>query len=594
MVLPIIRHPKLISRLGYRLDRKDELPIPPVKTGLQAWYRGDIGVTLESGVVSEWQDISGNGNHATQATPANRPTFIANGFQNKDTIEFDGSAQFLSANSLAPIFSGSDKPYTVFIAFTADSLPAFIGALFGSGSSLSTIPNINIGISALSTTFGRLRCLRRDDLNVSAPEARSNELTGETFFVTIRFEGIQKDFYLNDVQDTQNNPHDVGALTVDLCSIGASNSSSGPSNFFDGLISEIIIYDFSLSDAQVDTVNNYLNLRYSPPSLIGGRFNFNRVSGLQAWYRADVGVTMGVSGVSAWADQSNNGNHATQLNAARQPLFSPILFNGLPSIVFSVTGMSLEANTVAPSFSYEDAPFTITFAIEQFQNQVGSRAMVGFGDSGSASNFFTVGKEGGSHLETIRNKTGESDDVVGTATIIDKAHLIITFRADANLINIQSSPTGLVRTANVVTVTFNSNHSFAIGNKIIIRNTNLATGITPFNGKFTVLAVPTATTITYAQVAENATGGAGTCHGNTKLSTFINNVIDSSSVAFENGLSNLNLFTIGALIRGAQPPSRRYDCNISEIVLWDRALTESERQFVEEEVNDAWNLTVYP
>lgn len=44
-----------------------------------------------------------------------------------------------------------------------------------------------------------------------------------------------------------------------------------------------------------------------------------RLSSLAAWYRADLGVTLNGSNVSAWADQSGNGRHATQGTGAEQP-----------------------------------------------------------------------------------------------------------------------------------------------------------------------------------------------------------------------------------------------------------------------------------
>lgn len=44
-------------------------------------------------------------------------------------------------------------------------------------------------------------------------------------------------------------------------------------------------------------------------------------SSLALWLRADLGVTLNGATVSAWADQSGNGRHATQTTAADQPAF---------------------------------------------------------------------------------------------------------------------------------------------------------------------------------------------------------------------------------------------------------------------------------
>ena len=52
------------------------------------------------------------------------------------------------------------------------------------------------------------------------------------------------------------------------------------------------------------------------------------------WLKADAGVTLNGSNVSAWADQSTHGNDATQANSANQPLFSASVaeLNGQPAV----------------------------------------------------------------------------------------------------------------------------------------------------------------------------------------------------------------------------------------------------------------------
>lgn len=47
-------------------------------------------------------------------------------------------------------------------------------------------------------------------------------------------------------------------------------------------------------------------------------------SSLKLWLRADLGVTLNGSTVSAWADQSGNGRNATQGTAANQPTYTTL------------------------------------------------------------------------------------------------------------------------------------------------------------------------------------------------------------------------------------------------------------------------------
>lgn len=57
-------------------------------------------------------------------------------------------------------------------------------------------------------------------------------------------------------------------------------------------------------------------------------------SGCQLWLRANRGVTLNGATVSAWADQSGNGNNATQGTAANQPTYGSATFAGFPALDF--------------------------------------------------------------------------------------------------------------------------------------------------------------------------------------------------------------------------------------------------------------------
>lgn len=60
-------------------------------------------------------------------------------------------------------------------------------------------------------------------------------------------------------------------------------------------------------------------------------------SGLKLWLKADVGVSTSGSNVTAWADQSGNGNNVAQATGAKQPTFNSSSANGLPTVVFRNT-----------------------------------------------------------------------------------------------------------------------------------------------------------------------------------------------------------------------------------------------------------------
>ena len=59
--------------------------------------------------------------------------------------------------------------------------------------------------------------------------------------------------------------------------------------------------------------------------------------GLTVWLKADAGVTLNGSTVSAWNDQSGAGRNATQGTTAKQPLYVASADNGKPSVLFDGT-----------------------------------------------------------------------------------------------------------------------------------------------------------------------------------------------------------------------------------------------------------------
>lgn len=56
---------------------------------------------------------------------------------------------------------------------------------------------------------------------------------------------------------------------------------------------------------------------------------------LSSWHRADLGVTLNGSRVSAWADQSGNGHTLTQGTAGQQPLVAAAAVGGQTALTFA-------------------------------------------------------------------------------------------------------------------------------------------------------------------------------------------------------------------------------------------------------------------
>lgn len=90
-------------------------------------------------------------------------------------------------------------------------------------------------------------------------------------------------------------------------------------------------------------------------------FNPIALGNLKAWYKADAGVTLNGSTVSAWADQSGNGYNLSQATAANQPTFVSNSQNGLPAIQFDGTNDILSIATGSNITVGNDVTFYIAW-----------------------------------------------------------------------------------------------------------------------------------------------------------------------------------------------------------------------------------------
>jgi hypothetical protein len=68
----------------------------PPASGLQIWYKADVGVTSSAGKVSAWADQSGNGRNATQGTSTAQPSLVVDALNGKPVISFNGTSNFMN------------------------------------------------------------------------------------------------------------------------------------------------------------------------------------------------------------------------------------------------------------------------------------------------------------------------------------------------------------------------------------------------------------------------------------------------------------------------------------------------------------------
>ena len=249
---------------------------------------GDTGVTFEVSnikfysedndvTVSKWYDQSGNTNHAVQGTPASQPKIVNAGVLVDKGIDFDGvSLQHLEPSLLLPTIQNS----SVFC--------------------VSTKRNNSTGyVAQLNRSADRLY-IRHNFVTIGNP---FHNFSGGT---------------TNDVKTLQTVTGTSGGLFTylkDGISVGTTNytgdvsggdstigSGANGSAEFDGVVSEIIVYETDQTDNRTAIEAN-----------IGEAYSIDLPSGV------DPGFDQVDGFVETWYDQSGNGKDATQATAANQP-----------------------------------------------------------------------------------------------------------------------------------------------------------------------------------------------------------------------------------------------------------------------------------
>jgi hypothetical protein len=127
-----------------------------------------------------------------------------------------------------------------------------------------------------------------------------------------------------------------GSNWIDISALENADNYVIPAN-------SIIIMNLS-SDKNITVGGGAIIQKYYSGKIQLYKFLPNRLQGLSLWLKADAGVTLSGSDVTAWADQSGNGRNATPYNPTDKPLFNASDKNGNPTI--SLTSMSDELERV--------------------------------------------------------------------------------------------------------------------------------------------------------------------------------------------------------------------------------------------------------
>jgi hypothetical protein len=228
---------------------------PADVAGLKIWLKADSGVILSNGFVAEWQDQSGNGNHATEATA--RPSVLNAERNNLDVLDFSNEC-ILTSNFAQTTFT-QQTFFCVFkyIASIANNYARIItqfNELVGNPDNLNADYTLNNHYIPFLRNEG-------DDINSYINGfALTTPIENNNWYIAVgKHNGSTASLSLNGgLESSTSATLDTTISYIRIC----GSNVFGPNDFFNGQIAEVIFYDNALSSQNNNAVISYLNAKW--------------------------------------------------------------------------------------------------------------------------------------------------------------------------------------------------------------------------------------------------------------------------------------------------------------------------------------------
>ncbi|MBL0035938.1 MAG: T9SS type A sorting domain-containing protein [Flavobacteriales bacterium] len=262
------------------------------------WLRANSGVTQSSGAVSQWDDQSGNANHAylPGAIPTAKPAFVSNSVNGYPSLDFDGTDDQLWVSDAASL---DLTQWHFFIVVTADLQKDYNAWMVKGDDS-------DENWEMLSYSDGNIHTpTKYTDGTRTFPSSAGGQVTTTTFEV-IEYSystGVGRDVYKNAtniITDNDNKTPKVNNLPLYI-----ANERSTTGRCINGDIAEVVAYNVPLNSTQRIIVNNYLAAKYD--RTLGANDIYVQDNAVNGNYDHDVAGIGRVTGTDLQTDSRGSG-----------------------------------------------------------------------------------------------------------------------------------------------------------------------------------------------------------------------------------------------------------------------------------------------
>jgi hypothetical protein len=206
--------------------------------GLQLWCKADALVLNNDDPVTTWTDSSGAGHDLSQSSAGAKPTYKTNIVNGKPVIRFDGSSDVMAVTYTQL------QPVTAFVIAACDTFAGDNRTLFD-GQTINTMIFRIDSATGVTTLY-------------AGAVLQHTAIVEDTWTIlTAVVNGASSKIFVSGGTPASG---DAGAQTFTGLTVGRDGTSTA---FWAGDIAEIILYDTSLSNANLNNVGTYLATKYA-------------------------------------------------------------------------------------------------------------------------------------------------------------------------------------------------------------------------------------------------------------------------------------------------------------------------------------------
>ena len=242
--------------------------IPPAALpNISVWYDASSPTYFQPSnpvngdLITQWNDKSGASHNASTSGNPDKPTYVTPAQNGYGAVSFNGTSNFLQINNTGTWMVPGGTPlngFTLYVVFKSTST---------SGTRTLTYTDQNGFANYISGGVWVTQTAGGTGTSTVAADTTNYNMLGQIFDGTLTGNDNRLKFRYNTVQKTLS----WGATTVNstinastnAMAFGANNSAKNASNFFQGLIAEVVMLSRAANVLEIEGIENYLKLKWN-------------------------------------------------------------------------------------------------------------------------------------------------------------------------------------------------------------------------------------------------------------------------------------------------------------------------------------------